>query len=354
VEEQLKSQVENTLFKLGFLKNKNVGYEELTTALLGFQQVRGLTVNGELDSQTLKVLDEAHWSLGDRVLKLVPNSLMRGDDIAALQSKLVEMGFNIGRVDGIYGARTESGVKDFQLSVGVKSDGTCGPATVIALMRLVKVVSGGLPHQLRDEINRVQSGPSLLNKIIVLDPQTQSKELFDVAQRLEGRLNALGVSAILTRNSNTVPDELTRIEIANSANADLVISFALDTFKSDKSTGFAVYYYGNDSHGAHSVVGEKFANLVEREIAARTDLINAHSHPKTWNFLRLTKSPTVQINLGYQHNPIDLQKLSNPEFREALVEAVLISIQRLYLTVENDAKTGTLKVEDLRRLGLRK
>jgi len=70
--------------------------------------------------------------------------------------------------------------------------------------------------------------------------------------------------------------------------------------------------------------------------------------------LRLTKSPTVRIDLGYHSNPGDSKKIADPAFRETLVEAMLIAIQRLYLSSENDAKTGTLKVSDLRRAGLRK
>ena len=45
---------------------------------------------------------------------------MRGDDVAALQARLTEMGFDCGRVDGIYGPRTEAAVKEFQKSVGAQ------------------------------------------------------------------------------------------------------------------------------------------------------------------------------------------------------------------------------------------
>jgi N-acetylmuramoyl-L-alanine amidase len=35
-----------------------------------------------------------------------------------------------------------------------------------------------------------------------------------------------------------------------------------------------------------------------------------------------------------------------------IAEALVVAIQRLYLDAENDAKTGTLRVEDLRRAGI--
>ena len=111
-----------------------------------FQQERGLTVTGELNEATKQALEEARWKLGDRSLYLQPSPMMRGDDVAALQSRLTEMGFNCGRVDAIFGEMTEAAVKEFQKSAGIKVDGKCGPATIIALLRLTKIVSGGAPE----------------------------------------------------------------------------------------------------------------------------------------------------------------------------------------------------------------
>ena len=76
-----------------------------------FQQSRGLTVTGVIDDVTARALEESRWKLGDRSLYLQPSPMMRGDDVATLQSRLTEMGFNCGRVDGIFGERTESAVK---------------------------------------------------------------------------------------------------------------------------------------------------------------------------------------------------------------------------------------------------
>jgi N-acetylmuramoyl-L-alanine amidase len=352
------SQVTNTLVRLGFLKAESDSLtSEVVEALKAFQQERGLKVKGEIDEATMQALEEARWKLGDRILQYVPQKMMRGDDVATLQSRLVEMGFNLGRVDGIFGVRTESAVKEFQKSTGAKADGICGPTTVIGLMRLVKVVSGGAPTALRENAARIVKGPALANKVIVLDPSGAPEDAdisFDIAQRLEGRLIALGVTVVLTRGKTTNPTEAQRIEIANNCGADLVIAFHTDKYPNEKASGVTTYYYGADAHGVHSVVGEKFANLVQREITARTDLLNNHTHSKTWNFLRLTKAPTVRVDLGYLSNPGDAKKLNDSSFRETIVESVLIAVQRLYLSAEEDAKTGTLRLSDLRKAGIRK
>jgi N-acetylmuramoyl-L-alanine amidase len=349
--------VTTTLHRLGYLSSQSEGFDSAVEgAVKAFQQDRGLVVTGIVDAMTMRIMEEARWKLGDRVLSYQPSKMMRGDDVATLQSRLSEMGFHSGRVDGIYGPLTFDALKEFQKSVGAKVDGSCGPATVMALMRLVKTVSGGAPSQLREEAKRVSRGPALANKIVVLDPSTDERDrelAFDIAQRLEGRLIALGVTVFLTRNNEKNPTDAERVALANGANTDLVISIHTDNYNNEIAHGVATYYYGSDAHGVHSLVGERFAALVQREITARTDLLNCRTHAKSWDLLRLTKAPAVRIDLGYLSNPGDAKRLGDPTFRETLVESIMIAIQRLYLSSESDAKTGTLKVSDLRRAGIR-
>lgn len=319
-----------------------------------FQQARGLDVTGFVDAVTARALEEARWKLGDRSLYLQEASLMRGDDIAALQTRLTEMGFDCGRVDGIYGPRTEGAVKEFQKSVGAIVDGRCGPATIIALIRLTKIVSGGTPSTLRQAANVQNRGPALANKVIVLNPDGDNDLVYDMAVRTEGRLLALGASVFLTRGAANNPSELERIEFSNKSGADLMISFNIDSYENEKAHGAATYFYGSDAHGVHSIVGERFASLVQREICARTDLTNCRTHAKTWDLLRLTTAPTVRIDLGYTTNPGDSSRLARPDFRDVIAEALVIAIQRLYLAAEDDAKTGTLRISDLRKAGIRR
>lgn len=322
-----------------------------------FQQERGLHVTGDLNDATQRALEEARWKLGDRSLYLQSESMMRGDDVAALQSRLTEMGFHCGRVDGLFGHMTEAAVKEFQKSVGTKVDGKCGPATIIALLRLTKIVSGGAPGALRESAAQKNRGPALANKVIVLDPASEEYEreiVYDIAQRIEGRLLALGASVFLTRGTNNNPSEAERITFTNQSNADLLISLHVDSHKNSAARGVATFFYGSDQHGVHSIVGERFASLVQREICARTDFLNCRTHAKTWDSLRLTKAPAVRVDLGYATNESDTGRLSRPDFRDTIAESFIIAIQRLYLSAEDDAKTGTLRISDLRNAGIRR
>ena len=359
--------ISNTLLRLGFIATPSDIFDDnLTQGIKAFQQERGLTATGVINEITARSLEEARFKLGDRVLVFNAAALMRGDDVSNLQDRLIQMGFNCGKVDGVYGVNTESAVREFQKSVGILSDGRCGPATLISLMRLVKTVSGGAPSALRESVKHSVRSPALANKVIVIDPSwggeftgesangvVESEIVFDLAQRLEGRLIALGVNVVLTRSANNSPLEKDRIRVANTVSADLVIALKVDSYKNEKANGVATYFYGRDDKGVRSVVGERFANLIQREICARTDLLNCHTHAKSWDLLRLTTAPTVRIDLGYLSNPQDAKRLATAAFRDQLAEAMIVAIQRLYLSAEDDAKTGTLKISDLRRAGLR-
>ena len=178
-------------------------------AVRAFQQERGLTADGLVGPATFRALEEARWELGDRVLVHLPGSLQRGDDVFALQRRLLDLGFKVGRVDGCFGAATERAVKEFQHNIGVPADGTCGPATLKALGRLAPLVQGGSPNALRAQEHLRRQGPLLPGKVVVIDaapnqaPDAALRAMADevtadLARRVEGRLVALGVQAYLT------------------------------------------------------------------------------------------------------------------------------------------------------------
>ena len=359
-------QLTTSLQSLGFLAKAGSLFDEnVVEAVRALQQSRGLKVTGECDQKTLQALEEARWRLGDRLIELT-SPMMRGDDVATLQRRLLGMGFDVGRADGIFGPKSALALKEFQRSVGLEGDGRCGETTVVALIRLTRTVAGGPATALREDALRNRKGPSLLEKVIVVDPSwgganpghsfgaiTESEFTFDLANRLSKRLGELGVEVHITRTADRSPSESDRIDFANQVSADLVVSLHCDNYLNERAEGVASYYFGNEREGIKSVIGERFATLAQREIAARTQMLNCRTHAKSWDLLRLTKSPTVRIDIGYLSNPSDRERISDPSFREIVAEALVVAIQRLYLDAESDAKTGTLRIEDLRRAGIR-
>src|SRR5690242_14968960 len=139
-------------------------------AVRAFQQSRGLNVDGRVGDETWRALDASKWTLGDRTLyHAIPDPLI-GDDVRQLQERLAEMGFDVGRTDGVFGTRTASAVARFQREVGLVPDGSYGPATMAAFRRLGRKVVGGNAQALREAERFRHAGPTLVDKTIVIDP----------------------------------------------------------------------------------------------------------------------------------------------------------------------------------------
>lgn len=336
--------------------------DDLERAVRAFQQARGLTADGIVGPSTFRALEEARWRLGDRVLVHLPGNWQTGDDVFALQRRLLDLGFKVGRVDGRFGPVTEQAVREFQRNIGVPADGTCGPATLKALSRLAPIVQGGSPNALRAQERIRRDGPNLTGKVIVIDAAPSSVDdptlreladlvVTDLARRVEGRLVALGVQAYLTTSSSSsAADEVSRAEFANRTGANLCVSLGVDASDNPDVGGVATYFYGVESHGVRSSVGEKFAGLLRREIVARTDLSDLRSHARSWDFLRRTAMPAVCVDIGYVTHAGDAARLADPAFRDVVAEAVVIAVQRVYLNPDEDAHTGVLRLDQLRAL----
>ena len=402
-------EVRATLTALGLLeqpwllsREAEVFDEATDRAVRAFQQRRGVTVDGLVGPETYAALQAARLSLGDRILLHVPGRLLGGDDVAALQERLLELGFDAGRVDSQFGSRTEQALVRFQREYGLVSDGVCGPATLRALKQLGRLVTGGRPQAMRESEALHRSGVSLAGKVVVLDPGHGGSDpgatghglqeaalVMDLAARLEGRLTAVGVQTLLTRGPDSCPDDADRAGLANGARADLVLSLHVDRADSPACHGVATYHYGTvpsgravagtcgsgsgtggsgagtggsgtsaggsgtvagSGTGVTSTVGERLAGLVQRELVARTDLLDCRTHAKSWSLLRLTSMPTVRVELGHVSNAGDAARLDDPAFRDTVAEALLVAVQRLFLPKDLDPPTGIMHLPDLAHL----
>jgi N-acetylmuramoyl-L-alanine amidase len=325
-------------------------------------------VDGVVTADTLRLLEEASWRLGDRDLTPAttdgpdPGAILVGDDVSELQRRLMSLGFDCGRVNGTYDATTVRAVREFQRNVGLVPDGICDALTVQALGRLNRrMAGGGLLHAMRESEAISSSGPSLPGKTIVLDPGhggadpgnaahglTESDVVYDIAARVRERLEKLSVTCRMTRGHGGSPSQRKRAEKANEAGADLLISLHCDAHANPAASGVAAFYYGNDRFGHASPTGERFAGLVQREITARTGLANLGTHGMTWDLLRYTQMPAVRIDLGYLTSPQDAALLATERFCDASADAIVIAVQRLYLPPESDSPTGVLRLAELR------
>ncbi|MEU0464274.1 N-acetylmuramoyl-L-alanine amidase [Amycolatopsis sp. NPDC006131] len=355
------AEIRSMLASIGLLRPDagNLFDHEVERAVRGFQQRRGLLIDGVVGPATYHVLRGATFHLGSRPLAYLISSPVHGDDVFALQDRLTELGYDAGRPDGMFGPKTEHALRNFQRDYGLVIDGICGPATVRALRQLSPRARGGRPVLLREQEQVRQSGPRLRGKRIVIDPGhggadpgveigglREADIVWDLARRLEGRMKATGMEALISRGPDTGPAEAERAAFANNAGADLFLSLHCDRNSSPHAQGVASFHWGNGL-GTTSTVGELLAGYLQREVAARTGLLDCRTHAKTWDILRLTRCPAVRMEIGYLSNPGDRAKLSDPTFRDIVAEGILIAVKRLYLLGEGDQPTGTFTFADV-------
>ena len=180
------AEVRSTLARLGLLPNwegsaaeenspqwsgdDDLFDEDMRNALLAFQQSRGVYADGIIRDSTLRLLREASYTLGTRVLSYDPLSQMTGEDVGVLQATLQELGFHDARVDGHFGPKTDASVREYQLNYGLEPDGICGPVTLRALSYLGRRVTGGSVNAFHEKEILRTMGPKLSGKRIVIDP----------------------------------------------------------------------------------------------------------------------------------------------------------------------------------------
>lgn len=97
----------------------------------------GMTISDPVKPSASTETTTASYKLGDRTLQKDD----KGEDVAALQSSLVLLGFNLGNygknkdgVDGSFGTKTDTAVRNFQSSRGLESDGKYGSKTHAAML----------------------------------------------------------------------------------------------------------------------------------------------------------------------------------------------------------------------------
>ena len=163
--------VQQRLIELGYLRGKADGIfgSRSVAALTLFQRVHDLQATGAIDARTTDRL------FSDDVITL-PKGLSggdKGDDVAALQRRLIQFGFLSGSADGDYGPKTAAAVKRFQRHLDaqgiagkydIEADGEATPITRLLLedASYSSYIRDLSPGDTGDEALRVETRLTLL------------------------------------------------------------------------------------------------------------------------------------------------------------------------------------------------
>ena len=68
---------------------------------------------------------------------------------------------------------------------------------------------------------------------------------------------------------------------------------------------------------------------MQEELSSRTQLADARTHAKTWDLLRLTRMPSIRVELGYATSPKDSLALCDPAVRDSLAAGLSSALTRI-------------------------
>ena len=256
-------------------------------AVRRFQERRGLHVDGVCGDHTWSALVEAGYRLGDRLLFLA-SPLQRGDDVAELQRRLGSLGFDAGRIDGIFGERTNRALLDFQRNTGLVTDATCGPSTLAALARLGASSATSVAAVWERERHR-RRPQTLAGRMVAVG---ETGGLDAVARAVAAALVAGGGRSVLLQH----PDPRAHAAEANALEADCYVGLALRDGAGEASGCSTAYYRSPD--GWESPEGRRLAELVQGTVVPVLGATDAGVRGMAVPVLRETRMPAVVTELG--------------------------------------------------------
>jgi len=258
-------------------------------AVSDFQRRRGLTTDGECGQETWSALVEAGYGSGDRLLYL-RQPMLRGDDVATVQQRLGSLGFNAGRVDGMFGPRTAEALKDFQRNLGLTVDGVCGPATLQALDRLgARCATAKTVVESVRELERLRAHPPTLAGRRIVICQLGGLDFLVAAIARLVRANGADVVTVVRSDGSEHAAE------ANAVGADGVVALLMRPDVSGCGTSFYA------RAGYESAAGRLLAELVQDRVPAALGVADEGVHGMSLPLLRETRMPAVVITIGPGH-----------------------------------------------------
>jgi N-acetylmuramoyl-L-alanine amidase len=254
-------------------------------AVEAFQHLRGLRVDGVCGPQTWSTLVEAGFRIGDRFLyRRTP--MLRGDDVVDLQQRLSTLGFDTGRVDGIFGDRTSRALAEFQRNVGLPVDGIAGGATLRELIRLEsRHQEAELISSVRARAQLRDAPPTLTGRHVAIGEQGG---LSSVTGALRRRL-VLGGTQVTDLHH---PDDSMQAQQANELDVDVFLGLRLNPAHAECHTS---YWAGthDESQG-----GRLLAELIQEIVPGILGIQDGGAHGMSLAILRETRMPSVLVELG--------------------------------------------------------
>ena len=195
-------KLQGRLAELGYYAGGVDGiYGETTaSAVKAFQRANGLSGDGQAGVQTQsKLYSSSARYASSPVATANPDATrtltlgMTGNDVYALQERLIELRYLSGVADGVFGAETQAALIAFQKNNGLTADGNAGSSTLKKLAGSCKAATRTTPTPVPSGTVTLREGDEGENVYIL---QAYLFELGYYTGRIDGRFSAETTEAV--------------------------------------------------------------------------------------------------------------------------------------------------------------
>jgi len=311
---------------------------ESESAVMKFQQDRGLVVTGVMDQETWQELADAGYKVGERMLYL-KYPPFRGDDIRTLQFWLKTLGFYHYNENGIFCEKTHKALLEFQNNMNIDDDGIVGEETIRNLKNLERIIMS------RETSNFPLAGNTgkakkLQENRIILDYSENIEDLRSSREHLGEKIYILssivnfcrdmltgnGIETMVSISGDEKQNVFLydRVEYINKSDSDLLISIDLNYSVDRNATGSSCFYFKGLK--SYSIEGHRIAGMIQDELVGGLDVLDCRANGANYAILKATSIVSALVKPGFISNTAERERLKKSSYQKKISKGIVKAI----------------------------
>ena len=168
----------------------------------------------------------------------------------------------------------------------------------------------------------------------------------DIAQRVDQKLQAQGLAAVMTRVGDAYVSLADRVALTNRVPNSIFVSIHFNEGNKPVSSGIETYYAEHQITGGirpiaawlpflrrvnletPNLQSQSLAGFIQQSLLGRTHAIDRGVKAQQFFVLANVRHPAVLVEGGFMTNKDDIARLNDPDYREQLADAICDGVIR--------------------------
>ena len=154
----------------------------------------------------------------------------------------------------------------------------------------------------------------------------ESELVLDISLKVQQLLEQLGVTVVMTRDTDVFLSLAERVELANSANVDAFVSIHANSAANTAAKGTETYwnstYVGEES--------KRLATAIQKQLLEKLKTVDRGVKQANFQVIRQTRMPSVLVEVGFISNEEEAKRMLTQEFRVQAAHAIVDGLVDYY------------------------